>query len=445
MRASTSSIDANKVRLTVVVEDSDMNVALNEMAQQLGRQISIKGFRKGKVPREVLIAHIGGPATLRAEAIRESLPDFYAKAISETKVDPIAQPEITITSGEESGELTFEADVDIRPEVSVSGYKDLRVVIPSPNVSDDEVEQLINRYLDADAELQDVSRPIESGDLVTMDVHVEAAEDGDRAPLDLSDFMYTVGTESLTTGVDAAIVGLNVGETLTLDGPMPGGITGNFKITIKNVQEKILPDFTDEWVQENTDWKSADEMRSEVIEQLRRRKIVEAQLSQRDAILSAVADLVAVEEAPASLVDAEVQERLHDLGHRLGDQGASLEMFLQVTNQTPEDLLESLRKDSLRAVRSDLALRAVAKSEGLLPTEDEVAEELAKTAESMSVDLNVLKNNLHDSGRVAAFEAEVAKMKVNRWLADHVIFVDDQGATISRELLTMDQSGSDGE
>jgi trigger factor len=169
-------------------------------------------------------------------------------------------------------------------------------------------------------------------------------------------------------------------------------------------------------------------------------KIVEAQMSQRDATLVALGELVDIDVVPEVLVDAETNERLHDLGHRLSQQQMTLEMFLQVTNQTPEQLLETLREDAVRGVRIDLALRALVVAEQLEPTPEEIEEELATTAASMDADPELLRANLRDTGRVVAFNAEVAKMKASRWLMDNVTFVDPDGLEIDRALLSTDQS-----
>jgi trigger factor len=391
------------------------------------------------VPKNVLVAHIGGLEVLRSEAIRESMPDFYARAIADTLIDPIGQPEINITGGEQEGALSFEAEVEVRPVVTISGQRDLRVTIPSPNVTDDEIEAQINRYRETDAVLQDVDRPIVTGDLVTMDIRVQQIAT-EVEPLEMSDFMYTVGSGTITEGVDELILGLRAGEDLKLNGNVGEGVVATYEMKLKQVKERVLPDLTDEWVEENTEWASVEEMRDAVVSQMRRMKIVEAQMSQRDAMLVALGELVDVDVVPEVLVDAETNERLHDLGHRLSQQQMNLEMFLQVTNQSPEQLLATLREDAVRGVRVDLALRALVLAENLEATPEEIEAELATTAESMSVEPEVLRTNLRDTGRVVSFNAEVAKMKASRWLMDNVTFVDPDGLEIDRALLRTDQS-----
>src|SRR6202046_1186906 len=124
MHATATTLDNNHVKLTVEVDEPEMAEAIYAAAAKRSQQVSIKGFRKGKVPKNVLMAHLGGPGALRSEAIRDSIPDFYAPAISDPLIDPIAHPDINITSGEEEGVLIFEADVEVRPEVVISGYGD---------------------------------------------------------------------------------------------------------------------------------------------------------------------------------------------------------------------------------------------------------------------------------------------------------------------------------
>jgi len=439
MRATSTPLDNVRVKLVVEVDETEMQEAIDAAAAKLARQVSIKGFRKGKVPKSVLMAHLGGPGALRSETLRDAIPDFYAHAVSDTMVDPISQPDINITSGESDGPLVFEAEVEVRPEIPISGHGDLRVTIPSPVVTDAEVNEQIDRFRETDAILKDVDRPIVSGDLVTMDVHVEQIATGEE-PLDMSDFMYTVGSGTITDGVDELILGLRAGEQLKLNGNLSQGVVATFELSLKKVQERELPALSDEWVQENTEWSTEDEMRDAIVLQMRRVRIVEAQMSQRDATLMALSDLVDESVVPEALVQAETNERLHDLGHRLEQQKLSLETFFQVTNQSSDQLLETLRRDAVRAVRVDLALRALVRAEGLEPTDEEIGAELETTASAMNVSADVLRANLRDSGRVVAFRAEVAKMKASRWLNDHVIFVDPDGVEIDREFLKADQS-----
>src|ERR1017187_5051509 len=201
MRATSMNLEDNRIKLLVEIDEAEMNEAIDAAATSLAKQMTVKGFRKGKVPKSVMIAHLGGPEVLRSEAIRESLPDFYSRAVADTMSDPIGQPEINIVAGEESGLLSFEAEVEVRPEISIKGQRELRVTIPSPVVNDEEITAQIDRFRETDAVLKDVDRPIMLGDLVAMDIHVEQIATGAEA-IDISDYMYTVGSGVITEGVD---------------------------------------------------------------------------------------------------------------------------------------------------------------------------------------------------------------------------------------------------
>ena len=439
MRATTTTLNDGRVRLTVEVDEVEMDGAIDRAAQKLSKQVSIKGFRKGKVPKSVLVAHLGGPSALRGEAIRDAIPDFYAHAVSDTLVDPISQPAISVTDGEEGGVLIFDAEVEVRPEVELGDYTSLRVTIASPVVTDLEVDAQVDRVRETDATLNEVERPIATGDLVTMDAHVQQIAT-EEEPLDMSDYMYTVGSGVITEGVDDLIVGMRAGEVLTLNGNVGDGVVATYTLTLKKVQERVLPEISDEWVRENTEWTSEDEMRDAIFDQMRRRRIAEARVSQRDATLVALGQLVSEDVVPESLLDEETNERLRDFVHRLEQQNLKVETFLQVTNQTPDQLIETLRADARRAVRIDLALRALVRAEGLEPSDEEIAAELDNTAGAMSVAPDVLRDNLRDTGRVVTFRAEVAKLKASKWLLDNVIYVDAEGVEIDRRLLSSDET-----
>src|SRR5271155_3899446 len=171
MRATTEPMEGNLVRLSVEIDEPEFESALGDVVKSLAKEVRVPGFRPGKVPRKVLEARMGGSGALRAEALRESLPDFYAKAVVDTDVDPIAPPEIDITSGEKAGAVSFDAVVQVRPLVSIPGYDGLQVTLPGLGVSDEDVDHQVDRLRENDAELEVVGRPAQNGDLVSIDLH----------------------------------------------------------------------------------------------------------------------------------------------------------------------------------------------------------------------------------------------------------------------------------
>jgi trigger factor len=443
MEASVTVLENNRVKLTVEVEAAAIEKAIEATAKVFAEDISVKGFRKGKAPRSLIEARIGGAKVLRAEALNSSIPDFYARAVADTMIDPIAQPSIDITAGEDEGDLSFTAEVEVRPELTIAGHQSLTVTLPSINPSDDEIEAQVNRLRDADAELVRVDRGVLDNDVVTLNVLGTDPSDADNV-IDVDDYVYTVGSDALTDGVDQLIIGLKAGETLELIGRGQGGIPMTWKLDIVAVNERVLPELTDEWAEQNSEYATVDALREGLVNQLTRMKAVEAQMARRDQTLLALANLIAEEDVPEALVQSEIDYRLHDLEHRLASQRLDLETFLRVTNQTTEQLVDVLKEDAKKSVRIDLGLRALAKAESLEPTPEDVEQELAITAESMSVTPDILRANLEETGRKIAFYSEVAKMKASRWLYDNVKYVDGNGAELDKELFAENQADAFG-
>jgi trigger factor len=439
MRATATPTENNQVQILIEVEEPEMLEAINETAKRLSREISVKGFRKGKAPRQVIEARIGGHEALRAEAIRSTIPDFYAKGVSEAGIEPIDQPQVNVTSGEDEGELTLEVTVGVRPEVFLFGHRDLKVTIPSPLVTDDEIDAQITRIRQSDAELREIDRPFIEGDIIIADVKAQDTL-GDSKPIDLDDYSYEIGSAGLAEGLDEALVGRNIGDTVEAVGRRAANEFMKFTVTVKQARERILPELTDEWVSDNTEYESVDALSDGIGRQLRRMKLVEAQMARRDSMLSALSDLVDADLAPESLVNGEIQQRLNELSQRLEQRGINFDYFMQITGQSPEELMAQLRGDALRAVRVDLALRALAKAEELAPSDDEITQELIETAGPMEVTPEELRATLYERGRTVAFAAEVAKMKASKWLMEHAIYLDENGAEIDRELLETDHS-----
>jgi len=437
MKATSTTLEASKVRLTVEVTPEEIEGALDDAVRAIGQQIKVKGFRPGKVPRKVLEIQLGGPSALRAEALREALPEFYAKAVIEADLDPIDSPEIDITAGQEEGAVTFDAIVEVRPEISLPGYAMLEVEIPSLTVSDEDVNNQIDRMRAADGVLIDISRPATVKDYATIDIEGLDAEGTVVAKAD--DLVYEVGTQSVP-GLDEAIEGAKADDEISFSSSLDGQGDVNFSAKVKLVQERQLPDLNDAWVKENSEFETVDALHGDVTDRLRKVKVIQAQMALRDATSVALAELVDDELVPAVLVDRETQERLHDLGHRLEHQGLSVEQFLQATGQNPESLVASLRDDAGRAAKVDLALRAIAKAESLSPSDEGLAEELVRTAERLETDVETLEANLAQSGRSGAFKAELAKTRALEWLLENVSLRDPEGIAIDRAALKVNEA-----
>jgi trigger factor len=447
MRATAAPEEGNKVRLSVEIDETEIAEAVDEVLRRLSRQIRVPGFRPGKVPRKVIEARLGGPVAVRTEAIRESVPDFYNQAIVDTDLDPITQPDIDITAGDDtpSGPLSFDAVVEVRPRVAIPGYAGLEVTLPSLTVTEEEVTAQVDRLRAGSGELVEVSRPAAHGDQVTIDLHGTRVGGGDGEDLDTQDFLYQVGSGGVVPELDDQLAGAKVGDILEFEASV--GDEGEriaFRVLVKLIQELELPEATDEWASEASEFDTVEALRADIAERLRQRKVVEAQMALQSGTGEALAALV-TEEIPEALVAAELRERLHDLSHRLEAQGMTLAQLVAATGRDEQAFLDELRAGALESVKVDLALRALVEEEGIELTDEELDEELTAMGQRLDLDPDEVRSQLEQAGRLTAVRSDRRKAKAMRWLMDNVALVDPDGTPISRDDLTIESEDPDEE
>jgi trigger factor len=446
MRATAAPVEGNRVRLSVELDESEVDDALNSTVRRLSRDVRVPGFRPGRVPRPVLEARLGGAEALRQQAISDALPDLYARAVVDTEVDPISAPEIDITSGEGGGPLTFDALVEVRPTVSIAGYGGLVVTVPGIEVTDEDIDAQVDRVREQSGELEVVGRPARDGDYVTIDLH-GTRRGGDD--LDVEDYLYEVGSGSDIPGLDDQLRGSAVGDILQFSAPVPGPegteITTSFRVLVKEIKEKVLPEPTDAWAAEASEFDTVAQLRDDLGGKLRQIKVMQAQIALRSRALEALVELVQ-DDPPEALVDTEVRERLHDLGHRLEQRHISLEQFLQASGRDRDGLLAELQADAGRAVRADLALRALADAENMEVSDEDLDAAVAEMADQAGTTGADLKRRLDRAGRLPAVRSDKRKAKALEWLIDHVALVDEEGKPVDRDDLHPDsvmQAGGD--
>jgi trigger factor len=443
MRATAEPLEGNLVRLSVEIDEPEFDRALSDLVRTLARQVRVPGFRPGKVPRKVLEARMGGAGALRAEALRESLPDFYARAVVDTELDPIAQPEIDITAGEDTGAVSFDAVVQVRPVVAIPGYDGLHVTLPGLAVTDEEVQRQLDRLRENDAVLDTVERPAIDGDLVTIDLHGNDATGAEVVGVD--DFLYEVGSASVVPELDAELHGSKAGSILAFDAASPSDPEERlaFRVLVKEVKVKKLPAETDEWAAESSEFATMAELRADIAERIAKVKLVQSQMALRQKSIEALAGLVSDDVVPEVLVDAEVNERLHDLQHRLEAQKLGLAEYFQATGTSPDELLAAVRTEAQQAVKADLALRALVEAQELTLSDEELNAEIVRMAERMGTTPADLRRQLDTAGRTGAVRSELRKNKALEWLLGHVDLFDEEGNPMSREDLELNASKDD--
>jgi trigger factor len=426
MKATVEPLEGNKVKLSVEVDELEFGKAVDAALRKLAREVRIPGFRPGKAPRQLLEARMGKDG-LRQEALREALPEYYAEALRQTEVDAIAPPEIDVTGGADDGPLAFDAVVEVRPQINLAGYQGLQITVPSPTVTDEELQKQIDRLRQPFGELREVTRPAADGDHVT--INLNGFRDGEPvAGLTLEDFLYEVGTGGIVPEVDEQLRGAKPGDMLEFDTESD---QLSFKVLVKDVKEMVLPAVTDEWAGEASEFETVADLEADLRRRMGMVKQVQANLAIRDKTVEALAELVQ-DEVPEPLVTSEMERRLHDLSHRLEAQGADIQQYLAATGQGGDQLVSDLRTTATESVKADLALRAVAEAEGLEVTDEDVDKELEGLAERMQQPVDQLRHQLEHADQMPAVRSDIRKAKALGWLMENVEIVDEEGNPIDR-------------
>lgn len=431
------------VKLSLTVDEAEFDRDIDRAFRKIANEVRLPGFRNGKVPRKVLEARIGlGPA--REQALRDAIPVYLSDAVREHDIDLIATPDIEITGGQEEGPVSFDATCEVRPEITVPGYGGLRVELPNPTASDEDVDQAVRAELARHGSLVDVDRPVQSGDHVTLSL--SGTRDGEPViGLNTEDWLYEVGKGWVAPTFDAELLGATKGAELSFTAT-PNGTSepADFAVTVSNVQEMVLPELTDEWVDENIgEFDTVDEYRASISERLSLSKLNQARNSFIERVTSALAELVEID-APSSMVDADLQGRLQNTLQQFQAQGISIEQWLAATGQDAESFIAALRVQSEKAVKVDLALRAVATAEGIEVDDDDLEAEYQRIAMQVRQKPAQVRRAYEQNDAVMDLKAQVRKSKALDWLIHHVDIVDPEGAAIDRDLILGHSHDADG-
>lgn len=437
LTTSVEPLEGNKVRLRVAVTADEFEHAVDAAFRKLANQVKIPGFRPGKAPRQLLEARLGGEAA-REQALRDAVPDYYAQAIEAEDIDVIAAPEIDITDGEDEGDVAFDAVVEIRPVVELSGYDPLRVEIPTPDVTDEAVDAQVDALRERFADLEDKTGPLADGDYAQIDIKAYVHDQVVDA-LSATDFLYEIGSGGLVPKLDEELRGKRVGDILKFNDQLPerfGDRAGEdvaFQVLIKETKRKLLPEPTDDWASEVSEFDTIEALRDDARNRLSLVAKVRAQMLVRDKVLETVAQLVDTE-IPDALIASETERRLHDLIHRLEHEGATLPAYLAATGQDQNTFVASVRDGAADAVRADLALRAVVAQEQIEATDEDVDREVDRLAERLEAKPAKVRRDLERNAMLEAVRSDIARGKALQLLVDHAEVVDESGHPIDLTL-----------
>ena len=437
--SSVDQLEDNKVKITVEVDESDVDEAIDAAFKKISKDVSLPGFRPGRVPRKVLEAKFGQEYA-RSEALNELIGQNYRNAVIAHEVDAIAQPEVNITEGEESGPLCFEAVVATRPSVSLEGYNELTITLPPLEATKEEIDSQIDNLREQAAEREEVDRPAIMADFVTMDL--SGSQDGEpEESLTADDFTYEIGSGFIVDSINENLLGTKVGEIVEFEGDHPNeeGSVLSFRALIKKIEEKKLPELTDEFVAEMTEFETVDLLTEDTENRITESKRIQASNLLIEQIGSELADLVS-EDPPETLINDQVQQQLQEMAMRMAQQGMQFEQFLEATGQDIEALAENMKEPAARVVKIDLALRAVATAQNILVEQSDIDKEISQMAEYYNQEETQLLEIFQENGQMLTLKADLMKQKAMKYLEENVEIIDPDGNPIEREAFLLPEN-----
>lgn len=413
--------------LKVETGPEDLEGILEQTYRELSRSVRVPGFRKGKVPRQIIDTHLGVEA-VRAEAINKGLPTLYLMGVKDSGIVPVSDPQINILETTDDGGVVFEAKVDVKPEVTVKDYKGLMVEKPETEVTDEDIRLALEEARDRFATLEVVeTRPIEGGDFVIFDY--KAFTDG--VPVEGksgADMTTQVGSSDFLPGFDEQLIGTRKGDILDVAVTFPpeyevrelAGKPAMYRTIVKEVKHKVLPPLDDALVKEISGFETIDEFKDDLRKRIAKIKEINSKQQLRDEVLSALADRTYVD-LPDSMVDHEVQHEVEDFEAQLAQRNIGLDEYLSAMKGGRYQLEKAIRERVVKNLKEQLIVDAVATAEGIEVSDEETETWLAETAKSSGMDPKrfVAEAKKHD--RIPVVKANVRLEKALDLMCDTAV------------------------
>jgi trigger factor len=431
VKTAVEELSPTRVRLSVEVSFEELKPSLDKAYREVAQQARIPGFRPGKVPPRVIDMRIGRGAVL-TEAVNDALPEFYSKAVQEAEVFVLGQPEVEITQLEDGKELSFTAEVEVRPKFELPDLTTLTVTVDSAEVTPDDVDEYLTSLRERFASLKGVQRAAEDGDFVTMDL--SASVDGELIEdAQATGLSYQVGSGEMLEGLDEALTGLSGGESATFTTELAGGEAAgqeaDVTVTVQSVKMRELPELDDEFAQLASEFDSLEELRDDTRGQLERVKKLQQATQARDKAVDALIESIDIP-LPEKFVEHELTHARENVDNQLVQMRLSKDDYLKTLEKTEEEFDADLVEQSERSVRVGFVLDEVARAENLSVTQAELSYFVADQAQRMGISPEFFARQLTESNQIGVAITEVLRGKAATLTAERVTVTDDKGETI---------------
>lgn len=400
MSLQVEKLEKNMAKLTIEVGAEELEKAIESAYQKQKGKISIPGFRKGKVPRQI-IERMYGKEIFYEDAVNELIPDAYEKALDECEEDIVSSPQIDVTQIEAGKPFIFTATVALKPEVKLGKYKGVKVDKVDISVTDDEINEVVEKERDNNARNIAVEdRPVKDGDMTLIDFEgfVDGvAFDGGKG----EDYPLTIGSGAFIPGFEEQLVGAELGKEVEVNVTFPEdyhaddlkGKTAVFKCTVKEIKEKELPDVDDEFASEVSEFDTLAEYKESIKKDLEEKKAKEAKDAKEEAVIDAIIEASEMD-IPDAMIETQQKQMVDEFAQRISMQGLSMEQYLQFTGTNYNQMIEQVKPQAEKRIKSRLVLEAVAAAENLEVTDEDYDKEIEVMAEAYQMDVDKVKEML---------------------------------------------------
>ena len=402
MSVQVEKLEKSMAKLTITVEAAKFDAAVDSAYQKNKGKIALPGFRKGKAPR-AMIEKMYGTGVFFEDAANELIPEAYETAAKESELEIVAQPEIEVTQMDKGTDFIFTATVAIKPEVTLGDYKGIDVEKKEAEVSEEEITAEIDKAREANSRLITIEdRATEDGDTVIIDFdgYVDGKQfEGGYA----EDYTLVLGSHSFIDNFEDQLVGKNLGEDVEVNVTFPEeyhvdelkGKPALFKVKIKEIQKKELPELDDDFAQDVSDFDTLDEYKADVEKKILENKENQIKREQEDQIIEKIIENAQME-IPQQMIAAQTRQMTQEFAQRLQSQGLSLEQYMQFTGLTPQKMMEDLEPQALKRIQSRLVLEAVVAAENIEASDEEIDKELENMASMYQMEIDKLKELIGD-------------------------------------------------
>ena len=426
MSLQVEKLEKNMAKLTIEVSADDLEKALQSAYKKQKNKINLPGFRKGKVPRQ-MIEKMYGSEIFYDDAINELMPKAYAEAYDECELDIVSRPEVDVVQIEKGKPFIFTAEVAVKPEVTLGEYKGLEVDKISTRVTQKEVEEKLKEEAEKNARTVTVEdRAVQDGDEVIMDfegfVDGETFEGGKG-----ENYPLTIGSGSFIPGFEEQLVGAEAEKEVEVKVTFPEdyhaeelkGKDAVFKCTVHEIKMKELPEIDDEFAAEVSEFDTLDEYKADLKAKIKEQKEAEGKRKQEDQAVEKAVENASFE-IPEAMITTNISQMTDDFARRMRSQGLTMEQYFQFTGMTAEKMEEEMRPQAIKRIETRIVLEAIAKAENIEISDEKMDEEISKMAESYKMEADKLKEFMGDAEKKQMKE-DMAVQGAVTFLVEHAV------------------------